>query len=668
MTPTDARRSWPAGAVPIAGILIAAGSIVPLAIPFVGTTADTVLGTWRLWGWGLLITLGVTALAQIGSRGAFAEVVQRWWARVRSMAPGRFDALVAVAFAAGALAFTLLVFEGNPRNVDGFAQLFQARIFLTGRVWLPPPPELASFGTLHMILGPDRWFAQYPPGQSLILAGGLLLGAWWILLPLWAAALPLLVLRIGRWAGDEGTARLAALLLCVSPFALAVSGSEMSHLPAAVLAAAAAACATAVGGRRATLAATGAGAALGLMTALRPLDAVAAAVPTGVILLMTARRPLSTLALTAVGGIIGTLPTLWYNGATTGSWSMFGYTALWGPEHSLGFHAVPWGIALTPLRALGLTTLDLWQLNQYLLDVPFPMLVVAGAGLVVGRRRLVARDAVSVVGLLALVGLLFFYWHRDVFYGPRFLFSALPWIVLLVARGVALLAREGAPRPILRFVPAGLLVGFAVGSVLLTPDRVATYRASTPSLNLHPDRTAADAGVTKAVILIPDGWGSRLIARMWGAGVPMRQSTRLYAHIDACTLEQVLDRADADPALRARIADVLDQAAARGRPGVRAGLTGDPALRLPPGVTLPADCAAELAFDRPGFVPFAPFLYLNSAALDGPLVFARDLRDRNGPLRRRYPDRRFFRYAPPAEGAEPVLVPLTDVPPPADDR
>lgn len=660
MRPADERRSWPAGAVPIAAILIAAASVVPLAIPFVGTAADTVLGTWRLWGWGLLITLGVTVLAQIGSRGAFAGVVRRWWAWVRDMGPRRFDALVAVAFAAGALAFTLLVFEGNPRNVDGFAQLFQARIFLAGRVWLPPPPELASFGTLHMILGPDRWYAQYPPGQSVVLAVGLLLGAWWILLPLWAAVLPLLVLRIGRWGGDESAARLAALLVCVSPFALAVGGSEMSHLPAAVLGAAAAACATAVGGRRATLAAAGAGAALGLMTAFRPLDAVAAAVPTAVILLMTAPRRWRTLALSAAGGVLGTLPTLWYNGATTGNWSTFGYTALWGPEHSLGFHPVPWGIALTPLRAVGLTTLDLWQLNQYLLDVPFPMLVVAGAGLVLGRRRLVARDAVSVAGLLGLVGLLFFYWHRDVFYGPRFLFTALPWIVLLVARGVALLARADAPAPIIRFVPSGLLVGFAVGSVLLTPDRVGAYKASTPSLNLHPDQAAAYAGITNAVILIPDGWGSRLIARMWGAGVPMRESTRLYAHIDACTLDQILDRADGDPALRVRIAGVLEQAADRSRPGVRAGLTEDPALRLPPGVRLPEDCAAELAFDQPGFVPFAPFLYLNPATLDGPVVFARDLRDRNGLLRRRYPDRRFFRYAPLAAGAEPVLVPLPD--------
>lgn len=662
MTAPGAPRPWAALAVPAAGVIIAAGSVVPLAVPFAGLPADGVVATWRLWGWGLLITAGVTVLLHIGSRGAVTGLVLRGWGRARRAPSARFAALVAAAFAAVALAFTLVVFEGNPRNVDGFAQLFQARIFLAGRVWLPPPPELASFGTLHMMLGPERWYAQYPPGQSAVLAAGLLAGAWWLLLPVWAAALPLLVLRVGRWVGDEGAARLAALLLCVSPFALAVAGTEMSHLPAAVLGTAAAACATAVRGRRPWLAAAGAGAMLGLMTAFRPLDALAAAVPAGVILLVTARRVPRALALAAVGGMAGTIPTLWYNAATTGSWRTFGYTALWGPNHSLGFHAVPWGIPLTPLRALGLSTGDLWQLNQYLLDVPFPMLIVAAAGLVLGRRRLAPRDAVPVAGLLSLVGLLFFYWHRDVFYGPRFLYSALPWIVLLVARGVALLVRESGDRPGLRTVPAGLLVGVAVGAALLTPDRIAAYRASTPTLNLHPDRAVAAAGITDAVVLIPDGWGSRLIARMWEAGVPVRESTRLYGLIDACTLEQVLDSASVDPALRARITGVLTMVAARGRPGVRAGLTEDPALRLPPGVPLPPACTAELAFDQSGFVSYAPFLYHNDASLRGPVIYARDLRDRNGPLRRRYPDRRFYRFAPPGRGAPPVLTPLADAP------
>ena len=35
---------------------------------------------------------------------------------------------------------------------------------------------------------------------------------------------------------------------------------------------------------------------------------------------------------------------------------------------------MPWGLPLTPARAVGLTGLDLHQLNMYLFDLPFPVL------------------------------------------------------------------------------------------------------------------------------------------------------------------------------------------------------------------------------------------------------------------------------------------------------
>ena len=649
---------WPALLIPAVVAILAGWSVVPLPVPLVGTNPAMLGATWRLWAWGVCIAAGITIVLEGLSHRAASRAVFAVWDRIRAIPTGPLLAVLALAFAAGALCFTLLVFAGNPRNVDGFAQLFQARIFLAGRLWMPPPAELASFATLQMIVGPDRWFAQYPPGQPLLLAAGLAVGAWWLLLPLWSAALVVLTHRLGRWVGGPATGRLAALLACVSPFALAVSGSEMSHLPAAVLGAAAAGAAMAAGGRRPALAALGAGAALGVMTAFRPLDAVAAVVPTAMVLLLVARRRVRALGAAAVGGVLASIPTLAYNAATTGDWRTFGYTALWGPEHSLGFHAVPWGIPLTPLRALGLSSLDLFQLNQYLLDIPLPILAVAAVGFVVGRRRLGERDAVPAAGVVALVGLLFFYWHRDVFYGPRFLFSVLPWVAVLVGRSMALLGHATREHAKLRAVPLALVVSLAVGTVLLTPDRLQAYRASTPTLDLHPDRAAA--GLGRAVVLIPDGWGSRMIARMWAAGVPVRRSTRLYAGIDACSLELALDRADADSAYRARFAAALDSLARRGLPGVPAERTEDRALRLLPGVPLPAACAEEVAFDQHGFLAFAPYLYLNRATLDGPIVWARDLRDRNDGLRRRYPDRTFYRYAPDTPGGPPRLERLSE--------
>ncbi len=650
--------------------LAAIWSLVPVGVWLAGADPRYYAQAWQGWLWGTLVAALVSVLGLLVTRGRVALLLLDWWralaARPRA---GRFVAAVAVLLAVLAVLTCLLVFSGNPRNVDGFAELFQARIFLAGRLWVPPPPpaELANFATLHVIIGPARWFSQYPPGQSVVLAGGLALGAWWLLNPLFAAALVAATWRVARWCAGETEARLAALLLCVSPFVVAVAGSEMSHLPAAALGMLAAAAAVAAGGKATVRPAALAGVALAAMATFRPLDAVAAAVPVALILLLappSPRRRVAAFGAVIASGALCSLPLLLYNAGTTGSWREFGYNYLWGPGHSLGFHPVPWGIPLTPARAVGLTGLDLHQLNLYLFDAPFPILVLVALGYAVARRRLVLRDAVPLAGAFSLVALLFFWWHRDVFYGPRFLFSAVPWFVVLVARAVTLLRRSG--RELFPGVGAGLAAVFAVailfalGLATITPVRVSAYRRATPDFDLHPDRDARRAGISHAVIVIPDGWGSRLIARMWALGVAPRLSTRLYGAIDACTLEQALDSAALDRSDRARahLLATLDSLAAQRRPGVPAGVTSDPNLRLLRGVPLAAACRTEIAFDSAGFLAFAPFLYLNRPSLDGDIVWARDLGRWNTALFERYWDRKLYRYAPGQPGGPPVFAPI----------
>jgi len=670
----NAPSRWPSVVVPAVLVVAAAWSLIPFGVWFAGTDPRYYEAAWLEWFWGSMVAACVATVVLILTHARAAAVALEWWRRlVLRPTAARVVGVTALALAALAVAMCLLVFSGNPRNVDGFAQLFQARIFLTGRLWAPPPPpgEVANFAILHVILGPARWFSQYPPGQSLVLAGGLALGAWWLLNPLFAAALVVATWRTARWCADESAARLAALLLCVSLFVVAVAGSEMSLLPAATLGMLAAAGATSAGATRWWRGPALAGLALGAMAALRPLDAVSAAVAVTVILWLAAapRRRLAAIAVAGAVGALCTVPLLWFNSGTTGSWHQFGYTYLWGPGHSLGFHPVPFGIPLTPLRAVGLTGLDLHQVNFYLFDGPFPALVLVAVGFGVARKSLGARDAVPVVGAAALVGLLFFYWWRDFFYGPRFLFTAVPWLVILVARAAVLLRRSG--REVVPGVTSGLLAVCFFGTVLalalvaITPGRVGAYKQATPIFDLHPDRAAKRAGVHDAVVVVPDGWGSRLVTRMWGLGVSAPRSTRLYAAIDACTLEQALDAAAGDSTGRARmrLEATLDSLAAREQPGERADLTADPNLRLPPRGPLPEACARELARDERGFLQFSPFLYLDRPSLDGDVVWARDLGPWNGALFAHYAGRAFYRYAPREPGGPPEFERL----PPAGD-
>ena len=649
---------WPRVLLPVAALLIAVWSAVPFAVWWDNADPGYFARAWQSWGWGSVVAGLVVVLALGLSRGRAPDAVFAGWRRLVAVPAGWFVLAVALLVAVETVLFSTLVFDGNPRNVDGFAQLFQARIFLAGRLWADPPPEIANFATLHMIVGPERWFAQYPPGQSVVLAAGLVLGAWWLLHPLIAGLFVAATYRVARWCADETTARLTVVLFALSPFVLAVAGSEMSHLSAAALSMGAAAAAiAAVSGERPVRGAALAGLALGAMTVFRTLDAVAAAVPVGLILIVWSSRRALALASVTVAGALATFPTLWYNARTTGGWLQFGYTFLWGPEHSLGFHPVPWGVPLTLARAVARSGLDLHQLSMYLVDSTVPPLLLIAAGWVAGRRWLAARDAVPWAGALALSALLFAYWHRDVFYGPRFLYGAVGWWLLLLARGVVVLRRTGPP-VLGGVVAVAALAAVTVGLVAITPSRISAYRRATPLFSLHPDRDAARAGVRHAVVVIPEGWGARLIARMWAAGVPVRRSGRLFAAIDACALEQALDAAERDGGARTDLLATLDSLAALRRPGVRAAVTEDPGLRLPADGRLAEACAREIETDRRGFLVFAPFLYLNAPGLDGDIVWARDLGPRNAPLFRRYSGRAFYRYAPLGPGGAPVLTPI----------
>jgi hypothetical protein len=344
-----------------------------------------------------------------------------------------------------------------------------------------------------------------------------------------------------------------------------------------------------------------------------------------------------------IGVALGVLPTLLFNAATTGNAFTFGYSALYGAELGLGFHSGPWGQVLTPLRAVGLTSGDAYDLDTYLFEWPLPVTLLIIAA-VAGRRGLDPALRAAAAYLAVLVGLLFFYFHRDFLYGPRFLFSALPAIFVLIAAGMVRLAALELPLPRLGVTLGdGVTVAITVlavqGAVWLAPQRLASYSAAGTVLALHPDEDARRANLHHAVIVLRDGWGTRLIVRMWEAGVSVRLSARLYSALDACTLAELLRSAEADGVRGPALVDRLQTAAANGSPGRYVpGMTRDPYLRLPANGQLTPHCVAEIDWDRAGTMQYSAVAYLNAPDFAGDLVWARELSDLSA-LRRLYTDR-----------------------------
>src|SRR5207249_86490 len=113
----------------------------PFAAWWDGASIGYFAGAWQTWAWGSLVgALGFALLLALTGGRAIAALLDAW-RRVMAVRERTFVGVMAALLAALSVGATLAVFAGNPRNVDGFAQLFQARIFLAGRLWMPPPGD-----------------------------------------------------------------------------------------------------------------------------------------------------------------------------------------------------------------------------------------------------------------------------------------------------------------------------------------------------------------------------------------------------------------------------------------------------------------------------------------------------------------------------------------------
>lgn len=616
---------------------------------------------WGLWGRALAVVSLVTLLVLVlgGDRAALG--FRRCYARLLAVPLARYLGVLGALAVLEATVVAWWGFGRMPPIIDGWVQYFQARLLLSGEWMAPPPASPAHFGILFAPSTDHGWFGQYPPIHPALIALGLAAGVPWLVTPLLAAALPAAVYALAAHTGDQRVARLAAALTLLSPFVIAIDASAMNHVPAALLVTLGLASLPRVAAGRPESGAV-LGAAVGLLLGLRPLDGVVLAALGAVAVLAGLRTPrrVALVSAAALAAVATLAPTLAANAATTGNPFTYAYTAVSGSLIGLN-QGVPWGTMLTGTRGLGLTAVDAHQLNVYLLEWPVPVTVLAALGAWFGGRG--TRAASSYV--LLLVAVLFFYFHRDVLYGPRLLFSAVPALLALVAAGLVGLA--DLERPVLaRRLALGdvAVVALSIMGLLaattMAPRRLATNRTVGSAVALHPEEDARGAGIERALVLIPDGLGSRLIVRLWAAGVPMTRSTGVYNRADACRLTDALATVADGPDFEAR----LDAALAGASPGRRiAGVSPDPMLRLPDQGLPSPRCAAELARDRRGMLQFAPYLYLNTPTLDGPIVWARELGEEDDArLARHYADRPVYRYRGPQRDGGSAFEPLAYTP------
>jgi hypothetical protein len=371
-----------------------------------------------------------------------ALVIEKSLARFYKWKEAYFTASILFLCFAGTVSIAYAILDHIPHILDSIAQLFQAKIFMMGKLYLPSHPMKDFFDYAH-IINEDRWYAQYPPGHALLLLLGLLLRAPWLIGPLaGTCTLGLFYLFVKNTYDDRHTAYLSSLLLLLSPFFIFMSSSHMNHtstllftlvflycfqrglvslLPAHFLIA---------------------GLSLGYAAAIRPLDAFAVGLPfIGYLLAEVKSRKVSMrhAAALCAGLLFMILLLLLYNQLTNGSPFSFGYQKKY---QTLGFlgNAQGWQPAPHTIKG-GIinTSNNLVALNQYLFEWPVPSLIFIFILLFMvcsSSFRLASWDYLGFFASVLLMGSYFFYYHQDLIFGPRFYYNIIPFLIILTARGI----------------------------------------------------------------------------------------------------------------------------------------------------------------------------------------------------------------------------------------
>jgi hypothetical protein len=616
------------------------------------------------WVSGSAIVIGVAVVLAILSRRVDGLWREDALASLSSWSQ-RQDRMFGLAAAFAALVLYAVVattvFSRVPISVDELVQLVQARIFATGRLWQPASPEPEFYSVLNMVDVSGRYYGQFPPGGPAMLALGVLVRAPWLVGPVCGA-----VSVAAFWAylrvvePRRQVAVGAVLLFAFAPFAVFMSGSHMNHVPTLMwlLIGMAAMARVMTSPRPAPGCALVNGLALGCAATIRPVDALAFALPAGIWYLgnsLGCRARWRDAIASAIGVAIPLCAMMWINTQTTGKPLLFGYQVLWGHSHDLGFHRAPWGLAHTPARGLGLLNLYFLRLQTYLYESPIPSLIPFLGALYL-TRRVDRFDRYLLASGVLLLGLYFAYWHDGFIFGPRFVFPLLPLLTLWTARFPALVRERLGSGLGYRTTWYGVAVAGVMTLVISIPTRVREYAHSFVPMRLDYLAAARRANVDNALIFVRESWGTQLMARMWSLGVPRSETELLYGKVDACALEQrltALERAGTrDTAALAALFPLLADSART----VRSPFSLDVTERYLPGTAYTPTCIQRLTEDRAGFTLLAPLLYVDW----GTNVYARDMHERNLALVRRYPNRLVYLLRPPtnATGALPELYSL----------
>lgn len=391
--------------------------------------------------------------------------------------PDRFALVPAIIVTIVATILSIVSYERHPHIPDEVAYLLNAKYFAAGMLYMPAPPVPEAFDVDLMQLTPTQWFSSMPPGWPAILAAGARVNLPWLINPVLAGINVILAYLFLREIYPRRTARLALMLLCVSPWYVFMGMNFMTHtfsLTSGLLGAIGVARLIRTGRLRwAWLA----GGAIGVLSLTRPLEGLLMAIMLALWTLASRaarHRILGTLCIAAGSIVVGGL-TLPYNKALTGRMTELPLTAYVSSHYASGSNDLGFG----PNRGWGWTGLDpfpghdaadavinaalnLSAVNVELFGWACGSLVFI---LVLFTGKLKSSDYKMLAAILGIACFLSLYWFSGgPDFGARYWFLMIVPLAALTARGIEV-AGSADTRDSAGF-PVGAARSLAVAAIL----------------------------------------------------------------------------------------------------------------------------------------------------------------------------------------------------------
>jgi len=361
--------------------------------------------------------------------------------------------MAAIFVTAASVTLNIFSYEGHPHVPDEVAYLLQARFFANGTIAMPAPPVPEAFDVYLMKVDGDVWYPVTPPGWAMILALGAFIGAPFLVNPVLAGLNVLLAYSLLSKLYNNSEARFAVVLLAASPWFVFLAMSFMTHM-------AALACLliAAIGVIKARDAhewrwSLLSGAAIGFVSLIRPLEAIAIAGLIGLWMLGVGgkRLRISSIIAAAVGTLLIGGLGLAFNAKLTGhplqfpinryTNEVFGVNSNaygFGADRGMGWELDPYP-GHGPVDALINTNLNVSALNTELLGWSIGSFLMIGAFLCFGRIRRSDYLMLAVVGVIYTLHF-FYYFSGGPDFGARYWFLMIVPLIVLTVRGIESLA------------------------------------------------------------------------------------------------------------------------------------------------------------------------------------------------------------------------------------